>query len=251
MLQVDVGARQAMARAFHQSMQRYPLSVIMSTDAGVRLPRELALHGGLLAAPDLARRTGLSKASVARGLAALEGSGAFRSVGSGRSVLYGLSPDPPLAPAIQGLFEAESARFRDLLEGARNAARSAGPDLVALWLYGSVARGGDGEDSDVDFALIFGADRAAADGPDRRQELADAFRDEMASLSRTAAFTPSLVVLDTDDVARLASERDPWWTGVLADAQALVGEAPEAMATRIARHPRRFRKVVDRGTVNR
>ena len=240
-----------MARAFHQSMQRYPLSVILGTDAGVRLSRELALHGGLLAAPDLVRRTGLSKASVARGLAALEGSGAFRSIGSGRSVLYGLSLDHPLAPAIQGLFEAESARFRNLLEGARNAARSVGPDLVALWLCGSVARGEDGEDSDVDLALVVRAARAGADRPDRRQGVADAVRDGMASLSRTAAFKPSLVVLDTDDVARLASERDPWWTGVLADAQALVGEGPEAIAMRVARHPRRSPKAVDRRVVDR
>ena len=227
------------------------MPVIMDTDAGVRLSRELALHGGLLAAPDLVRRTGLSKASVARGLAALEGSGAFRSVGSGRSVLYGLSPDHPLAPAIQGLFEAESARFRDLLDGARTVARSMAPDLVALWLHGSVARGEDRGDSDVDFALVVGAARAGADHPDKRQRFADAFRDEMASLSRTAAFRPTLLVLDTDDVARLASERDPRWTGMLADAQALVGEAPEAMATRIARHPRRSPKAADRCIVNR
>ena len=66
----------------------------------------------------------------------------------------------------------------------------------------------------------------------------------MASLSRTAAFRPSLVLLDTDDVASLSSERDPWWTGTLADAQALVGERPEAMAIRIARPPRRSRKPV-------
>ena len=239
-----------MTRAFHQSMQRYPLSAIMGTDAGVRLSREPGLHGGLLAAPDLARRTGLSKASVARGLAALQGPGAFRSVGSGRSVLYGLSVDHPLAPAIRAVFEAESARFQDLLERARNAARSAGPDLVALWLYGSVARGEDRADSDVDLPLVVAAARAGADHPDRRQEFADAFRDEMAPFSRTSAFRPSLVVLDTDDVARLSSERDPWWMGMLADAQALVGEAPEAMAMRVARRPRRSPEPVDRSAVD-
>ena len=235
-----------MARAFHQSMQRYPLSAIMGTDAGVRLSRELALHGGLLAAPDLARRTGLSKASVARGLAALEASGAFRAVGSGRTVLHGLSADHPLAPAIRALFEAESTRFQDLLEAARTAARSVGPDLVALWLYGSVARREDGADSDVDLALVLTAARPVADGPDWRQHLADAVRDELASSSRKAAFSPSLVVLDTDDVARLSSERDPWWMAVLADAQALVGEDPQTIATRVPRRVRRSPQAIDR-----
>jgi DNA-binding IclR family transcriptional regulator len=60
-----------MARANHQSAQRYPLTSILGTDAGVRLARELARHGGELSAPDLVRRTGLAKASVARGLEAL------------------------------------------------------------------------------------------------------------------------------------------------------------------------------------
>ena len=232
-----------MARAVHQSVQRYPLTVILGTDAGVRLTRELALHGSQLAAPDLVRRTGLAKASVARGLATLEGSGAVQAVGTGRSVLYSLRPEHPLTAALVAVFEAEEGRFQAMLASAKDAARLVGPGLVALWLFGSVARGEDREDSDLDLALVFD------DAPHRRDDnaehcrgqpgklpgLADAFRDAMAAFAERAGVSPSVVALGADDVVRLSAERDPWWLQVVRDAIALVGERPEALVARLAR----------------
>src|SRR3954471_9946896 len=143
-----------MARSAHQSAQRYPLTFILGMDAGVRLARELARHGGQLSAPDLVRRTGLAKASVARGLEVLVEAGIVGTAGTGRSVLHRLRPEHPLTPALAALFEAEERRFQAILDGARSAAESVGPGLVALWLFGSVARGEDGAESDLDLALV-------------------------------------------------------------------------------------------------
>jgi predicted nucleotidyltransferase len=48
---------------------------------------------------------------------------------------------------------------------------SAPPDLVAAWLYGSVARGQHGPESDVDVALLYRADPLhLLDSPPRRLE---------------------------------------------------------------------------------
>lgn len=243
-----------MARAVHQSVQRYPLTTILGTDTGVRLTRELALHGGQLAAPDLVRRTGLAKASVARGLATLEGSGAVQAVGTDRSVLYSLRPEHPLTPALVAVFEAEEGRFQAMLASAKDAAQLVGPGLVALWLFGSVARGEDRQDSDLDLALVFndvphrrgqpGTLPGLAKTGSARFSVADAFRDAMVTFAERAGFSPSVVALGTDDVVRLSAERDPWWLQVVRDAVSLIGERPDAMAARLARRdlssPRRL-----------
>ena len=197
--------------------------------------RELALHGGQLAAPDLVRRTGLAKASVARGLATLERSNVVRAVGTSRSVLYNLRPEHPLCPALVAIFEAEDERFQAILACAKDAAKSAGPGLLALWLFGSVARGDDREHSDLDLALVFDDAEHRRDEPGSLPRLTDAFRDQVAAMGEKAGFSPAVVALGTDDVVRLSAERDPWWRRVVHDAVALIGERPEALAARLIR----------------
>lgn len=216
-----------MVRAAHQSAQRYPLTSILGTDAGVRLLRELARHGGQLSAPDLARRTGLAKASVARGIESLAATGIVTSAGTLRSVLYRLRSDHPLSPVLSTLFEAEERRFQSILDSARSAAESAGRGLVALWLFGSVARGEDLADSDLDLALVA--------EPEALSRLADGVRDGLVATSEVLGFTPSLVTLGTDDVVRLAAQRDPWWTGVTRDVLPLIGGRPDDLVAALRR----------------
>lgn len=220
-----------MARATHQSAQRYPLTSILGTDAGVRLVRELSRHGGQLSAPDLGRRTCLAKASVARGLHVLEGAGIVETAGTGRSLLYRLSPHHPLAPALSALFEAEERRFQAILDSAKGAAESAGPGLLALWLFGSVARGEDRTDGDLDLALVA--------EPDALPGSTDAVRDDLVAPSEKMGFRFSVVALGTDDVVRLAAERDPWWLGVIRDAVPLIGRRPEDLASALTRAARK------------
>lgn len=128
-----------------------------------------------------------------------------------------------------------------MLAGIKDAAKSAGPGLVALWLFGSVAHGEDRTNSDLDLALVFhnaehcGGDNAphCRDAPESMPRLADAFRDGVAALGKRAGFAPSAVTLGTDDVARLSAEHDPWWRQVVRDAIALIGERPDALAARL------------------
>jgi predicted nucleotidyltransferase len=211
-----------MARAAHQSAQRYLLTSILGTDTGLRIVRELARHGGQLSAPDIGRRTGLAKASVARGLEVLEEARVVEPAGTGRSVVHRLRPDHPLAPALIALFEAEEARFEAILDSARSAALAAGPGVLALWLFGSVARGDDRADSDVDLAFVA--------EPEALSRLADVIRDALVVPAERLGFSPSVVALATDDVVRLAAEHDPWWRTVTRDAVPLVGANPDDLA---------------------
>lgn len=216
-----------MVRAVHQSVQRYPLTSILGTDSGVRLLRELVRHGGQLSAPDLVRRTGLAKASVARGLESLETTSLVTAAGTGRSVLYRLRLEHPLSSALSSLFEAEERRFQSILDNARSAAESAGRGLVALWVFGSVARGEDRADSDLDLALVA--------EPGTLRQFADAVRDGLAAPAEKLGFMPSLVTLGTDDVMRLAAQRDPWWTGITSDVVPLIGGRPNDLVAALKR----------------
>jgi predicted nucleotidyltransferase/biotin operon repressor len=216
-----------MARSSAQSAQRYPLTVVLGTEANVRLLRELSRHGGQLSAPDLVRRTGLAKTSVWAGISAIEEAGVASVAGTGRSRLYSLQVDHPLRAALDALFEAEEARFQAILEAVRTAARECGPGLVAVWLYGSVARGEDRLGSDLDIAVVAREDALAG--------VTDAVRDALRPAGEELGFAPSVVGLGIVDVARLSRERDPWWAEVVRNAIALVGSRPDEMAARVGR----------------
>ena len=211
-----------MTRSSAQSTLRYPLTVILGTEANVRLLRELSRHGGQLSAPALVFRTGLAKTSVWAGLASLDAAGVVSAAGTGRTLLYSLRAAHPLRSALDTLFEAEERRFDAILEAIRAAARNSGPGLVSVWLYGSVARGQDRPGSDLDVAIVAAEDTLAA--------ALESVRDSLQSAGEALGFTPSVVGLAIDDVARLAAERDPWWAEVTRDALVLSGPRPEDLA---------------------
>lgn len=224
-----------MARSAAQSVQRYPLTLMLGTEANVRLLREISRHGGQVSAPDLVARTGLAKTSVWAGLASLDEVGIVAVAGTGRARLYSIRVDHPLRPALDGLFEAEERRFDAVLESVRVAARGCGPGVVAVWLYGSVARGEDRPGSDLDIAVV------AVDG--RVAAIVDAFRDALHPAGEALGFMPSVVELGIADAARLAGERDPWWVGVVRDAVVLFGPRPDEV-TRPPRVSGKRREVV-------
>jgi predicted nucleotidyltransferase len=198
------------------------LTVILGTETNVRLLRELSRHGGQLSAPDLVLRTRLAKTSVWAGLISLEETGVVSVAGTGRVRLYSMAAEHPLREILDALFETEERRFGAILEAIREAARRCGPRVVAVWLYGSVARGEDRSGSDVDVAMV--ADE------DALPSALEAVRDALHLAGRKLGFKPSVVGLEPSDVARLARERDPWWIEVVRDAVVLLGPRPDALA---------------------
>lgn len=211
-----------MARPAPQSFQRYPLTTILGTEANVRLLRELCRHGGQLSAPLLVARTGLGKTAVWAALSALEEVGVVEMAGTGRARLHRARADHPLFPSLEALFSAEDARFAAICEAVRLGAKGDGSRALAVWIYGSVARGDDHRGSDLDVAVVA--------KPTELARIVNRMREALREPGEKLAFVPSVVGIDTDDVARLSKAQDPWWARVVEDAIVVLGKRPEELA---------------------
>ncbi|MEI9983717.1 MAG: nucleotidyltransferase domain-containing protein [Aliidongia sp.] len=203
-------------RTHPQSFLRQPFSALFANPANVRVLRTLIRHGGELSAPMLADRSKLTKPSVLAALDYLAELGFVDSIGSVRQRLHRIDSRHPLVPALAALFAAEDHRFETIIEAIRAAAAQAG--VVAAWLYGSVARGEDRPDSDLDIAIVTSASVKAK------------LRDALRGLEDEWRVSVSLVELVADDILRLARDNDPWWVGMIKDAVPLVGPDPASLA---------------------
>lgn len=208
-------------RAMTQSFARQPLSSVFSNAANVRVLRELSRTGGESSARMLSERSKLTKPSVLASLAHLEALGFVLSLGSSRSRLYRIDDKHPLAPKLTALFVEEDHRFGRIMSGIHKAAHDAG--VAAAWLYGSVARGEDGWDSDIDLAIVTDEDAVAV-----KTKVREALRDR-EDLER---FSASVLGFHTDDIVRLAAEQDPWWMAMCQDAVPLIGPPPDVFVAR-------------------
>lgn len=216
-----------MRKSAVQSALRYPLSAILGSESKVRLLRELARHGGEVSGPDLIRRAGLSSSSGFDTLNALARLKIVDVVGSQRSRVYRIagprSNQPhPFAELIQRMFDLERERYDEILDALRFYSMEAAPGLISAWIYGSVARGEDTAESDIDVAIV-------QVPTDRDKPVEPHFSDNLLVGEDRWLFRASFVTLTSDDVLRLASENDPWWSNVLNEAQPLIGDLPAAL----------------------
>jgi predicted nucleotidyltransferase len=214
-----------MARSAPTSALRYPLTTVLGTEANVRVLRDLARHGGQLSAPTITTRTGLARSVVWKALAQLVESGIVSAAGSGRAQLYALRSNHPLGQAIDELFAREERRFDMILDGIRSSAKDCGPGVIAVWIFGSVARGEDRMASDLDIAIVTADDQNTA--------IMDQMRDALSQSGETLAFRPSVVRLTANDVVRHVRESDPLWAELVRDALVLLGPCPEDLARQL------------------
>jgi predicted amidohydrolase YtcJ/DNA-binding transcriptional ArsR family regulator len=91
------------------SLKGHSLDRIFGTHANVRVLRAL-VAGGEHAPPRIARETKISRPAVREALIRLETEGIVERIGDGRSVLYRISLDHPLAKRIVKLFKTEARR---------------------------------------------------------------------------------------------------------------------------------------------
>jgi predicted nucleotidyltransferase len=201
-----------------------PLDYLLGTPALVRVTRVLTGHGRGLAVPDLARRARLALPSTRDAVRRLAAAGFVEVIGAGRTSVCAVRLEHPMAAPIAALFDAERAQGDALLDAVRSAASEQRPAPIALWLYGSVARGEDGPASDIDLAAVFDDDDPTA----RKSELDDALA--TAAPARAGQF--SIITLTPADAARLARERAPLWREIERDAVVLVGASPAEVAER-------------------
>lgn len=220
-----------MPRSSQTSVLRYPLTTILGTEANVRVLRELAQHGGQLSAPLIAARTRLARSNVWVGLTALVEAGVVSEAGAGRTRLYALRSGHPLAAAISALFERENDRFERILDSVREAARSREPGVLAVWIYGSVARGEDRPTSDLDIAVVTTEDRRGA--------IIDPMKEALHVSGEALGFRPSIVGITEQDVVRNVRDATPWWIEVARDALALLGPRPDELARQLSLRARK------------
>jgi predicted nucleotidyltransferase len=199
-----------------------PLDAILGRPAAVRILRSLIRHGGQLSAPRLSREAELTLPGVAKALDHIEGLGLLRVAGDGRTRLYSVATEHPIAVMLDALFTAEAAYRDRVLATVADAARKVKP--VGLWLFGSAARQQDREDSDLDLMLV-------VEGSDEeRARQADAFRERLAEDAALVGLRPSVVVMSPEEIRSLAADNAPLWRAILAEARVILGRHPRAVA---------------------
>ncbi|TAJ41019.1 MAG: nucleotidyltransferase domain-containing protein [Reyranella sp.] len=210
-----------------QSALRFPLTRVLGSVANVKTLRELVRHGGELSAPSLCVSTGLSTRAVQLSLRALEEMGVIRSLGSGRTRLYRRRRSHPLSQVLVELFREEENRFASIVGKVREAAEACRPQLMAAWIYGSVARRQDRPDSDLDIALVASPEAVAS--------VERLVREALLPAEEELVFHASVVTLGTKDVIQLSSQSDPFWTNLRSDAMTILGDSPDLLLTRLVR----------------
>ena len=195
-----------------------PLDTLLGAVANVRVLRVLADHGGALTPTTLANRARVTRQSAWNAIARLDGLGVLERVGQGRGTSYRLNPAHPFVPPLQALFRTESQRVERLFDAVRTAAGGMKPPPVAVWLFGSVARGEDRPGSDIDVAIL------SPEGQSSYQQygMIEALGTFMGELTSHI----SVIAMTKDDIRRMRRKRDRFWTELKRDGVPLFGPAP-------------------------
>lgn len=195
-----------------------PLDAMLGTVANVRVLRVLAEHGGALAATTIATRARVARQSAWNVIARLTELGVIESFGDPAGRLFRLNEEHPIVPGLRALFQAEGQRVERLFDAVRKAARGMKPMPIAVWLYGSVARGDDRPDSDIDVAILSPIGHASA----QEMALTDALYPFLGELTSRM----SIIGMTRTDIRRMKRNRERIWTEIQRDAVPIFGPAP-------------------------
>ena len=147
--------------------------------------------------------------SVQQALASLVGLGVVESQAVGRALVHTINEDHYAIQPLRVLLDPFAA-LREVIQ------RSVGSSVVAVILFGSVARGDATADSDVDLVVL------ASSEWEGRSDLEDAVRARLGNDCDVLVFTP-------EEFGRLAASGDePVVAQILADGVVLFGSLPQA-----------------------
>ena len=141
-------------------------------------------------------------------------------------MVYALRPEHPLAAGITALFELERQQADAVLQAVRRAATRLTPAPLAVWLYGSVARGEDQPTSDIDIALV-----SALPDPGPQAEI---LRKKIARALPEREQRVSVIALAPSDVRRMAREGADLWNALVHDAAVLAGYDPVGLLEQVS-----------------
>ena len=166
---------------------RRPLNVLLGVPSHIAVLRGLAAAGVGLTGREIARSAGVAVQATHDALARLEAVGLVRWLPAGRAHLYQLNRDHFLFKnGIGPLLEAES-EFRSAIRSILKRALSG--HVLSAALFGSVARGEDRPESDLDLLMIVerGKDRERAH--DRTGAVSERLRKEFGVRLSPMAFS--------------------------------------------------------------
>lgn len=127
------------------------LDDVFGTRAKVRILRSLWRSEGALSGREVARRAGLSHTGALASLDELTSVGVVRRwPQADRSIRFALNEDHALVPAIRAALEGEAGMSLRLVEFLTVHAGEA----VSIVVFGSIARGDDTIESDVDVLVV-------------------------------------------------------------------------------------------------
>lgn len=203
------------------SALRTPLDLVLGSGGRVRALRAIHDNPDGVRAVDVARHSGLTIAGAQRAIAPLVDADLVRRVVQGRGAVYRWNEAHPFAAPIAALFDAERRRRNAVFDAAAAWLDATHPRPLALWWYGSTARGTDTFASDVDLALVGPDDR------DTTRALADALRESLHPIEQRFALRVSVIAYTLADVRDWPAGEVAMWENLVRDVVVLHGAAPD------------------------
>jgi len=204
-----------------------PLDQLLGAPARVRALRALDAAAHPLGLAYLAREIAVTYRGAQKAVAVLTHAGIVAEVPTGQGSVFSINDTHPFAPALRALFAIERERRSAILNATEAWADRQSPTLLAVWLFGSAARGEDTFQSDIDLAVVAKTGAGA-------QRLATSLRDCLEPIARQQAVHPSVVPYSSAAVLSLPQDDAQMWTNLSRDATPLSGPAPEYLWQQLA-----------------
>jgi hypothetical protein len=181
-----------------RSVLEAPLDWIFSSEANVRILRELYLAGAPLSKTEIARRSGISTAGVVKALPRLFDTGTIAAVGTGTRQIIAIREAHPLTGTLRLLFMIEALQKKQLTDELARMASQSEYSISSAWLDESIQTN---PRAPLSFGVIAGSGHVSA--------VQDEIRDKLAEVSARFGVTLELTVRTVPDLAAVpAVERE-------------------------------------------
>jgi len=211
-----------------------PLDAALSSTSKIRLLRLLIEQNRTVSGREAARLTGTSRTAMLVAIRELAKLGLIHREEAGRQFLCRANHDNQLLRmALKPLFAAEAdwpALFFSAVRGelstweaktAKSSLRRK-PDILAVWIFGSVAMGRDKPGSDVDLFVLTSSEK-------RIEPIRERLADCLTTWRRQFGADVRPIVMSYGTVSTQLHTRDKFLTNALRHARVVMGEIPKEL----------------------